>query len=84
MPTGGVTLENIREFYLSGAVAFGVGSALVGNGPKRVRRIQGDFDHPHPSGIQSFDHGGDVVRPANDGNELVFQYGGQGVHYRSN
>ncbi len=32
MPTGGVTLENIREFYLSGAVAFGVGSALVGAG----------------------------------------------------
>ncbi len=29
MPTGGVNLSNIREFQKSGAVAFGVGSALV-------------------------------------------------------
>jgi 2-dehydro-3-deoxyphosphogluconate aldolase / (4S)-4-hydroxy-2-oxoglutarate aldolase len=29
MPTGGVNLENIREFDKAGAVAFGIGSALV-------------------------------------------------------
>lgn len=29
MPTGGVNLSNIREFKKAGAVAFGVGSALV-------------------------------------------------------
>jgi 2-dehydro-3-deoxyphosphogluconate aldolase/(4S)-4-hydroxy-2-oxoglutarate aldolase len=29
MPTGGVNLENIREYQKAGAVAFGVGSALV-------------------------------------------------------
>jgi 2-dehydro-3-deoxyphosphogluconate aldolase/(4S)-4-hydroxy-2-oxoglutarate aldolase len=29
MPTGGVTLENIREFQKAGAVAFGIGTALV-------------------------------------------------------
>lgn len=29
MPTGGVTLENIREYQQAGAVAFGIGSALV-------------------------------------------------------
>ena len=29
MPTGGVTLENIRQFRQAGAVAFGIGSALV-------------------------------------------------------
>ncbi len=29
MPTGGVSLENIRDFQKAGAVAFGVGSALV-------------------------------------------------------
>ncbi|PWT76037.1 MAG: 2-dehydro-3-deoxyphosphogluconate aldolase [Bacteroidetes bacterium] len=29
MPTGGVNLENIREFRNAGAVAFGIGSALV-------------------------------------------------------
>lgn len=29
MPTGGVNLENIREFKKAGAVAFGIGSALV-------------------------------------------------------
>jgi 2-dehydro-3-deoxyphosphogluconate aldolase/(4S)-4-hydroxy-2-oxoglutarate aldolase len=29
MPTGGVNLENIREFQKAGAVAFGIGSALV-------------------------------------------------------
>jgi len=29
MPTGGVNLENIKEFRRVGAVAFGVGSALV-------------------------------------------------------
>lgn len=29
MPTGGVSLENIRDYHRAGAVAFGVGSALV-------------------------------------------------------
>ena len=29
MPTGGVTLENIQSFQKAGAVAFGIGSALV-------------------------------------------------------
>ena len=29
MPTGGITLENIVEFKNAGAVAFGIGSALV-------------------------------------------------------
>ncbi|MBD0350025.1 MAG: 2-dehydro-3-deoxyphosphogluconate aldolase, partial [Flavisolibacter sp.] len=29
MPTGGVNLENIQAFQKAGAVAFGIGSALV-------------------------------------------------------
>ena len=29
MPTGGVNLDNIRDFHKAGAVAFGIGSALV-------------------------------------------------------
>ncbi len=29
MPTGGVSLENIKDFHKAGAVAFGLGSALV-------------------------------------------------------
>jgi len=29
MPTGGVNLDNIREFQQAGAVAFGIGSSLV-------------------------------------------------------
>jgi 2-dehydro-3-deoxyphosphogluconate aldolase/(4S)-4-hydroxy-2-oxoglutarate aldolase len=29
MPTGGINLENINEFQQAGAVAFGIGSALV-------------------------------------------------------
>ncbi len=29
MPTGGVNLDNIRDFHQAGAVAFGIGSALV-------------------------------------------------------
>jgi len=29
MPTGGVNLENIRDFQKAGAVAFGIGSSLV-------------------------------------------------------
>lgn len=29
MPTGGITLDNIREFQKVGAVAFGIGTALV-------------------------------------------------------
>lgn len=32
MPTGGVNLQNIYEFKQAGAVAFGVGSALVSSG----------------------------------------------------
>ena len=32
MPTGGVNIENIQEFKKAGAVAFGVGSALVTSG----------------------------------------------------
>ncbi|HVW61344.1 MAG TPA: bifunctional 4-hydroxy-2-oxoglutarate aldolase/2-dehydro-3-deoxy-phosphogluconate aldolase [Puia sp.] len=35
MPTGGVSLENISDFYRAGAVAFGIGSALV-NGKQPV------------------------------------------------
>ena len=35
MPTGGVSLENISDFYKAGAVAFGIGSALV-NGKQPV------------------------------------------------
>jgi 2-dehydro-3-deoxyphosphogluconate aldolase/(4S)-4-hydroxy-2-oxoglutarate aldolase len=33
MPTGGVNLDNIREFQKAGAVAFGIGSALVQHSP---------------------------------------------------
>ncbi|MBV9987913.1 MAG: hypothetical protein JO301_09550 [Chitinophagaceae bacterium] len=29
MPTGGINLDNIRSFQKAGAVAFGIGSALV-------------------------------------------------------
>ncbi len=29
MPTGGVQLENIKDFKKAGGVAFGIGSALV-------------------------------------------------------
>jgi 2-dehydro-3-deoxyphosphogluconate aldolase/(4S)-4-hydroxy-2-oxoglutarate aldolase len=35
MPTGGITLDNIREFQKAGAVAFGIGTALV-NTKKKV------------------------------------------------
>jgi 2-dehydro-3-deoxyphosphogluconate aldolase/(4S)-4-hydroxy-2-oxoglutarate aldolase len=35
MPTGGVSLENISDFYKAGAVAFGIGNALV-NGKQPV------------------------------------------------
>jgi 2-dehydro-3-deoxyphosphogluconate aldolase/(4S)-4-hydroxy-2-oxoglutarate aldolase len=34
MPTGGVNLSNIREFQKAGAVAFGIGSALVDTSQK--------------------------------------------------
>lgn len=41
MPTGGVNLDNIRDFSKAGAVAFGVGSALVpatqGSSPADLR-----------------------------------------------
>ena len=30
MPTGGINLDNIKEFNRTGAVAFGIGSSLVG------------------------------------------------------
>lgn len=33
MPTGGVNLDNIRDFQRAGAVAFGIGSALVNTTP---------------------------------------------------
>jgi 2-dehydro-3-deoxyphosphogluconate aldolase/(4S)-4-hydroxy-2-oxoglutarate aldolase len=29
MPTGGITLENIQEFKMTGAAAFGIGTSLV-------------------------------------------------------
>ncbi len=29
MPTGGISLENIKDFQMAGAVAFGIGTALV-------------------------------------------------------
>jgi 2-dehydro-3-deoxyphosphogluconate aldolase/(4S)-4-hydroxy-2-oxoglutarate aldolase len=29
MPTGGITLENIRDFKKAGAAAFGIGTSLV-------------------------------------------------------
>jgi 2-dehydro-3-deoxyphosphogluconate aldolase/(4S)-4-hydroxy-2-oxoglutarate aldolase len=29
MPTGGINLENIKEFHKAGAVAFGIGTSLV-------------------------------------------------------
>ncbi len=29
MPTGGITLDNIRDFHKAGAVSFGIGTALV-------------------------------------------------------
>ena len=35
MPTGGVNLDNLKAFHDAGAVAFGIGSALV-DGKKRV------------------------------------------------
>jgi 2-dehydro-3-deoxyphosphogluconate aldolase / (4S)-4-hydroxy-2-oxoglutarate aldolase len=34
MPTGGVNISNIREFQKAGAVAFGIGSALVDTSQK--------------------------------------------------
>jgi 2-dehydro-3-deoxyphosphogluconate aldolase / (4S)-4-hydroxy-2-oxoglutarate aldolase len=39
MPTGGITLDNIREFQKAGAVAFGIGTALVDTKEK----ITGDY-----------------------------------------
>ncbi len=37
MPTGGVNLDNIREFQKAGAVAFGIGSALVPSGQETTK-----------------------------------------------
>ncbi len=37
MPTGGVNLNNIREFRAAGAVAYGIGSALVPAGQETTR-----------------------------------------------
>lgn len=34
MPTGGVTADNLREWFQAGAVAVGMGSSLVGDTPK--------------------------------------------------
>jgi 2-dehydro-3-deoxyphosphogluconate aldolase/(4S)-4-hydroxy-2-oxoglutarate aldolase len=39
MPTGGITVENIKEFQKAGAVAFGIGTALVNTKEK----ITGDY-----------------------------------------
>jgi 2-dehydro-3-deoxyphosphogluconate aldolase/(4S)-4-hydroxy-2-oxoglutarate aldolase len=39
MPTGGVNLDNIREFFKAGAVAFGIGSALV----KATPAVTGEY-----------------------------------------
>jgi 2-dehydro-3-deoxyphosphogluconate aldolase / (4S)-4-hydroxy-2-oxoglutarate aldolase len=36
MPTGGVNLDNIRDFKAAGAVAFGIGSALVPAGQENT------------------------------------------------
>jgi len=38
MPTGGITLQNIRAYHDAGAVAFGIGTALVNTG-KKVNEI---------------------------------------------
>ncbi|STQ94248.1 2-dehydro-3-deoxy-6-phosphogalactonate aldolase [Janthinobacterium lividum] len=35
MPTGGVTVENLNEWFVSGAVAVGIGSSLSGPGATR-------------------------------------------------
>ena len=34
MPTGGVTVENLGEWFASGAIAVGIGSSLSGPGAK--------------------------------------------------
>ncbi len=34
MPTGGITLSTISEYKNAGAVAFGIGSGLIGSAPK--------------------------------------------------
>jgi 2-dehydro-3-deoxyphosphogluconate aldolase / (4S)-4-hydroxy-2-oxoglutarate aldolase len=36
LPTGGVTPENVREWFRAGAAAVGIGSALVGPGDRPV------------------------------------------------
>ena len=44
IPTGGVTAETIADFHRAGAVAFGVGSALVKNveiTPEELRTLTG-------------------------------------------
>lgn len=41
MPTGGVSLENIKEFKKAGAVAFGIGSALVPGAMSAVPELLG-------------------------------------------
>ena len=38
MPTGGVNLDNIRDFQKAGAVAFGIGSALVPSGQETTKQ----------------------------------------------
>jgi 2-dehydro-3-deoxyphosphogluconate aldolase / (4S)-4-hydroxy-2-oxoglutarate aldolase len=44
MPTGGVNLDNIAEFQKAGAVAFGIGSALVNSehavNPKYLKQLE--------------------------------------------
>jgi 2-dehydro-3-deoxyphosphogluconate aldolase/(4S)-4-hydroxy-2-oxoglutarate aldolase len=41
MPTGGVNLNNIREFRAAGAVAYGIGSALVPAGQETTAEALG-------------------------------------------
>jgi 2-dehydro-3-deoxyphosphogluconate aldolase / (4S)-4-hydroxy-2-oxoglutarate aldolase len=43
MPTGGVNLNNIREFRAAGAVAYGIGSALVPAGQETTAEALGDL-----------------------------------------
>ncbi|GAO45127.1 bifunctional 4-hydroxy-2-oxoglutarate aldolase/2-dehydro-3-deoxy-phosphogluconate aldolase [Flavihumibacter petaseus] len=39
MPTGGIDASNIRQYSDAGAVAFGIGSSLLGKGPLDLQRV---------------------------------------------
>ena len=43
MPTGGINLENIQEFQKAGAVAFGIGTALVDTKQKITNEYLGQL-----------------------------------------